>query len=143
MKMMTDEYVLLVEDNPDEAILTQRAFKKSEVANKLQIISDGKQALDFLFAQGGYLERDTNDKPILILLDLNLPLVSGLDVLKEVKANPNTAFIPVVVLTSSSEIQDQIESYRLGANDYICKPTGLIEFIEIVKSIKLKWLSYG
>jgi two-component system, response regulator len=138
---MIDKYVLLIEDNPDEVILTQRAFKKSDVVNQLKIVSDGRQALDFLFAQGSYSCRDINDKPGLILLDLKLPLVSGLDVLKEIRTNPDTCLIPIVILTSSSEDQDQINSFRLGANDYIRKPTGFVEFIEIVKSIKLKWLS--
>ncbi len=134
-------YVLLVEDNPDEAFLTQKAFKKGEVANPLKIISDGSQALDFLFSQKAYADRDINDKPALILLDLKLPLISGLDVLKAVKANPNTSLIPIVVLTSSTEDTDRIESYRFGANDFINKPTGLTEFVEIIKCIKQKWLT--
>ncbi len=133
-------YVLLVEDNPDEAFLTQKAFKKGEVANPLKIISDGSQALDFLFSQETYSDRAIDDRPVLILLDLKLPLISGLDVLKAVKANPNTSLIPIVVLTSSTEDADRIESYRFGANDFINKPTGLTEFVEIIKSIKLKWL---
>ncbi len=140
---MTDcGYVLLVEDNPDEVFLTQRAFKKGEVANPLKVVTDGRQALDFLFSQSSYSNKDINDKPTLILLDLKLPLVNGLDVLKEIKGNPNTSIIPVIVLTSSTEERDRAESSRLGADDYICKPTRLIEFVEIVKSIKLKWLFY-
>jgi two-component system, response regulator len=138
---MTDcGYILLVEDNPDEVLLTQRAFKKGEVANPLKVVTDGRQALDFLFSQSSYANKDTNDKPTLILLDLKLPLVNGLDVLKEIKCNTNTSSIPVVVLTSSNEERDRAESYRLGADDYICKPTRLMEFVEIVKSIKLRWL---
>ena len=133
-------YVLLVEDNPDEVFITQRAFKKGEVANPLMVVTSGRQALDFLFSQGSYADRDKNDKPAVILLDLKLPLVSGLDVLKELKSNPNTNPIPILVLTSSTEERDQTESYRLGANDFICKPTSLLEFIEIVKTIKARWL---
>ncbi len=134
-------YVLLVEDNPDEAFLTQKAFKKGEVVNPLKIISDGSQALDFLFSQGIHAKKDINDNPVLILLDLKLPLMSGLEVLKAVKANPNTSLIPIVVLTSSTEDEDRTESYRLGANDFINKPTGLTEFVEIIKNIKQKWLT--
>lgn len=134
-------YVLLVEDNPDEVFLTQRAFKEGEISNPLKIVSDGGQALDFLFSQGSFTGRDTKDKPVLILLDLNLPLVTGLEVLKEVRQNPNTSLIPIVVLTSSSEDKDLTESYRLGANEFIRKPTGLMEFMEIIKRIKLKWLA--
>ena len=137
---MTDNYVLLVEDNPDEVLLNQRAFKRSQVSNKLVVVTDGRQALDFLFRRDGHANRDAGDKPVLILLDLNLPLVSGLNVLEEVRANPDTSRIPVIVLTSSSEERDRSESYRLGANDYICKPTGLFAFVEIIKQIKLKWL---
>jgi two-component system, response regulator len=139
---MTDcGYVLLVEDSPDEVFLAQRSFKKVEVTNPLRVVTDGRQALDFVFSQGSYADRDANDKPELILLDLKLPLVNGLDVLKEIKANPNTSLIPVVVLTSSTEDRDQTESYRLGADDFICKPTSLIEFVEIVKKSKLNgWL---
>lgn len=133
-------YVLLVEDNPDEVFLTQRAFQKGEIANPLKVVSDGRQALDFLFSQGSYADRDNGDKPDLVLLDLKLPLVNGLDVLKELRANPNTCHIPVVVLTSSTENRDKTESYRLGASDYISKPTRLNEFIEIIKCIKVRWL---
>ena len=137
---MTDKYVLLVEDNPDDVTLTEFAFKKATYPNKLVVASDGRKALDFLFSQDGFSDRGPDDKPGLILLDLKLPVVSGLDVLKEVKANKDTTHIPVIVLTSSSEENDLTESYRLGASDYIRKPTGLSEFIEIVKQIKAKWL---
>lgn len=137
---MNDKYVLLIEDNPDEALLTQQAFKRGQVTNKLVIVSDGRQALDFLFSCDSQTNLEVNNKPALILLDLNLPLVGGLDLLKEVKSNPNTLNIPIIVLTSSSEDRDKTESYHLGANDYICKPTGLFEFVEIVKKIKITWL---
>lgn len=138
---MTDKYVLLVEDNPNEVFLTQEAFKRGEVSNRLAVVNDGQKALDFLFSRDDHVNRDDIDKPALILLDLNLPLVSGLDVLREVRANPDTSCIPVIVLTSSTEDRDKAESYRLGANDYICKPTGLFAFVEIIKQLKIKWLS--
>jgi DNA-binding response OmpR family regulator len=135
-----DKFVLLVEDNPDEAVLAEIAFKRDKVTNKLVLVSDGREALDFLFSQDGYGARDPQDTPALILLDLKLPFVSGLDVLKEIRANQNTASVPVVVLTSSMENADQAESYRLGANDYIRKPTGMSELVEIVKKLKSRWL---
>jgi two-component system, response regulator len=138
--MSNSNYVLLVEDNPDEVFLTRRAFQKGEIASPLKVVTDGRQALDFLFSQGTYADRDVNDKPVLILLDLKLPLVSGLDVLNAVKTNPSTSLIPIIVLTSSTEDEDRTKCYHLGANDYINKPTGLTEFVEKIKSIKLKWL---
>ena len=138
--MTNNDYVLLVEDNPDEVLLTHRAFKKNNISNPLKTVTDGRQALDFLFSQDSQANRDISNKPALILLDLNLPLVSGLDVLKEIRNNPITSGIPIVVLTSSTENRDKAESYRLGANDYIQKPTGLIDFIEIIKRIKFRWL---
>jgi two-component system, response regulator len=138
--MTNNTCILLVEDNPDEIILTQRALKRANCTNQIKVVTNGSQALDFLFPRDISTGNMKKEKPGLILLDLNLPLVSGLDVLKEVKTNPSTQTIPVVVLTSSTEDKDQTESYRLGANDFIRKPTGLNEFIEIIKSIKVKWL---
>jgi two-component system, response regulator len=140
MKMIMNKYVLLVEDNADDVLLTQQAFKRGQVPNKVTVVSDGRQALDFLFCPKGQENQNTNEKPGLILLDLNLPLVSGMDVLKEVRAKSDTSRIPVIILTTSSEDRDKAESLRLGANDYICKPTGLFEFVEIVKKIKIQWL---
>ena len=135
---MNDKFVLLVEDNPDDITLTQFAFRRANVSNKVMVAKDGKEALDFFSRDGGTGNLD--HKLGLVLLDLKLPIVSGLDVLKEIKSNKYTALIPVIVLTSSIEDSDQTESLRLGANDYIRKPTGLSEFIEIVKQIKAKWL---
>jgi two-component system, response regulator len=137
---VTDKYILLVEDNQDEVTLTEFAFKKANIDNKLVVASDGRRALDYLFALDSFSDTGPGDKPGLILLDLKLPVVSGLDVLKEIKASKDTTHIPVIMLTSSSEEKDQTESYRLGASDFISKPTGLIEFIAIVKQIKAKWL---
>ncbi len=120
---MTEKYILLIEDNPDDLTLTEMAFKKSQIPNKLVVVINGQQALDYLFCQDKYAHRDFRDAPALILLDLKLPFVSGLDVLKEIRADKRTSQIPVVVLTSSIEDRDKAESYNRGANDFICKPT--------------------
>jgi len=138
---MSEKYVLLAEDNPDDVTLTEMAFKRGKVANKLEIVRDGREALDFLFGQCQYAGKDPNDKPALVLLDLKLPLVSGLDVLKEIRADKNTSSVPVIILTSSMDDSDQQESLKLGANDYIRKPTGFLQFIEIIQQIKTKWLN--
>jgi two-component system, response regulator len=138
---MNDKLVLLVEDNEDDVTLTEIAFKKGQIPGKLAVVVDGREALDFLFYQDKYTNRNPVENPALILLDLKLPLVSGLDVLKEVRVNRNTSQIPVVVLTSSIEEKDQADSYRLGANYFIIKPTGYSHFIEVIQQIKAKWLA--
>jgi two-component system response regulator len=138
---MNDKLVLLVEDNEDEVTLTEMAFKKGQIAGKLAVVVDGQEALDFIFHHGKYADRNQNGKPALVLLDLKLPLVSGLDVLKEIRANENTSQIPVVVLTSSIEEKDRIDSNRLGANDFIIKPTGYTHFVEVIQQIKAQWLT--
>jgi two-component system, response regulator len=137
---MTGKLILLVEDNPDDIALTEIAFKKAKCSSKMIVVSNGQEALDFIFSQDKPCNRDFTDKPDLVLLDLNLPLVSGLEVLRRIRAHQETARIPVIILTSSSEDHDQSESRRLGANDYICKPTGLLQFVEIVHKIRMKWL---
>jgi two-component system, response regulator len=138
---MNDKLVLLVEDNEDDVTLTEMAFNKGQIAGKLAVVVDGQEALDFLFYQDKYTNRNPVENPALILLDLKLPLVSGLDVLKEVRANRNTSQIPVVVLTSSIEEKDRTDSNRLGANDFIIKPTGYTHFIEVIQQVKAKWLA--
>lgn len=138
--MNDKNYVLLIEDNPNEVALTERAFRKTKISNKLVAVYDGQEALDFLFGQGRYAGRDINDKPALILLDLNLPLVTGLEVLKTIRSSKSTCKISVIVLTSSLENKDLVESNRLGADDYICKPTSFSEFVEIIQAIKSRWL---
>jgi CheY-like chemotaxis protein len=138
---MNNKYILLVEDNPDEVVLAEQAFQKCRISNKLVVVCNGREALDFLFCQKEYLGRDMNEKPALILLDLNLPLVSGQEVLKAIRAEESTSEIPVIVLTSSSDIKDQTESIRLGADDYISKQTEFSQFIEIVQKIKSRWLN--
>ena len=137
---MNDKLVLLVEDNEDDVTLTEMAFKKGQIPGKLVVVVDGQEALDFLFYQGKYTNRNPVENPVLILLDLKLPFVSGLDVLKEIRANNDTNQIPVVVLTSSIEEKDRTDSNRLGANDFIIKPTGYAHFIEEIQQVKAKWL---
>jgi two-component system, response regulator len=138
---MNDKYVLLVEDNPDDVVLTELAFKRGRITNKLVVAVDGQEALDFLFCQDKYADRNPAENPGLILLDLKLPYVSGLDVLKKIRADKNTSLIPVVILTSSIEDKDRTESFRLGANDFILKPTGLSLFVEAIQQISAKWLA--
>jgi two-component system response regulator len=130
--------ILLVEDNLDDVALTQRAFKKSQIANEIIVVHDGAQALDFLQPAGS----DTENPPLpaVVLLDLNLPKVSGLEVLERLRAHERTRLLPVVILTSSREEQDVMESYRLGANSYIRKPVDSIQFTEAVRQLGLYWL---
>ena len=135
------KYILLVEDNPDDVALTELAVNKSQIPNKLVSVYDGKQVLDFLFRREEYANRETDDNPAVILLDLKLPKVEGLEVLRQIRADVDTRDIPVIVLTSSTEESDQSESRRLGANAYIRKPTGLTPLIEIIQQIKTDWLS--
>src|SRR4051794_22064518 len=119
---MKPKIILLIEDNPSDIELTQRALIKSRIANELVVAEDGREALDYLFGHEKYADRDINDPPALILLDLKLPRVDGLDVLRQIRANPYTSRLPVVILTTSNEDQDVAQSYDLGANSYIRKP---------------------
>jgi CheY-like chemotaxis protein len=132
--------ILLVEDNPNDAELAMRAMKNNNLANNVVRVCDGAQALDFIFARGPYKSRERLNIPKLILLDIKLPKVDGLEVLKVIKADPITKLIPVVVLTSSNEESDMIETYRLGINSYIVKPVDFDKFIESVKNIGFYWL---
>lgn len=132
--------ILLVEDNPTDAELTLRALKKHHLANRIVTVTDGEEALDFIFGRGAFQNREIENGPQMILLDLKLPKVDGLEVLKAVKADPRTKIIPVVILTSSKEEKDIIESYQLGVNSYIVKPVNFDNFIEAVKNIGLYWL---
>jgi two-component system response regulator len=132
--------ILLVEDNPNDAELAIRALRKHKLANNLVHLSDGAIALDYLFARGEYSGRDIAARPKLILLDLKLPKVDGLEVLKAVKADPRTAPIPIVVLTTSREERDLVETYRLGVNSYIVKPVEFDKFVEVVRDLGYYWL---
>jgi CheY-like chemotaxis protein len=138
--MEKDEIILLVEDNPDDVELTKRAFRKNNIANNLVIARDGIEALDYLFCRGAYADRNIKDTPRLILLDLKLPKMDGLQVLEHMRANEYTRLIPVVILTSSKEEQDLISGYKHGANSYVRKPVDFNQFVEAVRNIGLYWL---
>lgn len=137
---MEKKVILLVEDNPDDEELTRLAFEECRVANKLVIVRDGQEALDYLFVAGKYSDRDAREVPQVIFLDLKLPKVDGLEVLYRVRSDERTKLLPVVVLTSSKEEQDMIESYSLGANSYIQKPVDYLQFVESVQQLGLYWL---
>jgi CheY-like chemotaxis protein len=137
---MKEKVILLVEDNPDDETLTLRALKKNNILNEVVVAHDGVEALDYLFARGSYAGRDTSIMPEVILLDLKMPKVDGLEVLRQVREDARTRLLPTVVLTSSKEERDMIESYSLGANSYIRKPVDFIQFGEAVQQLGLYWL---
>lgn len=137
---MTDRAILLVEDNPDDEALTLRAFKKHNITNEVVVAHDGAEALEYLFGTGRYAGRDLDVTPQLILLDLKLPKVDGLEVLRQLRADDRTRLLPVVVLTSSTEERDLVESYRLGANSYVRKPVDFTQFVEAARQLGLYWL---
>lgn len=132
--------IVIVEDNPTDLEITLRALKKHNLANRVKTLRDGAEALDFLFARGAYADRDPEQAPRVILLDLKLPKVDGLEVLRALKENPITRMIPVVVLTSSAEERDRLESYRIGVNSYIVKPVEFDTFVKAVADVGLYWL---
>ena len=132
--------ILLVEDNPDDEELTRLALEKNKIANTVHVVRDGVQALDYLFCRGEYSNRDPADAPTVVLLDLKLPKVDGLEVLKQLRADPRTKLQPIVILTSSKEEQDMINGYRLGANSYVRKPVNFDRFVEAVRQLGLYWL---
>jgi len=132
--------VLLVEDNPNDAELTMRALRKHNLANRVVRVADGAAALDFIFARGAFSHRKIENGPKLIILDLKLPKVDGLEVLQLLKSDPRTKIIPVVVLTSSQEEEDLLKSYHLGANSYIVKPVDFEKFVAAVRDLGLYWL---
>ncbi len=137
---MDEKIILLVEDSPDDELLTVRALKKSNVVNKVVVARDGAEALDYLFGEGAYAGRGTGETPEVILLDLKLPKMGGLEVLRRLRADPRTELLPVIILTSSKEEQDLIRGYKLGANSYIRKPVDFAQFSEAVRQLKLYWL---
>jgi len=132
--------ILLVEDNPDDEALTKRAFQKNNIANKMVVARDGVEALDYLFGTGPHAGRDPRDMPQLVLLDLKLPRIDGLEVLRRIRADARTRLLPVVVLTSSREDQDLVSSYSLGCNSYVRKPVNFDEFLESARQLGLYWL---
>lgn len=135
-----EKVILLVEDNPSDIGLTRRALEKNGIRNPLSVAEDGQTALDYLFGTGVHANRDTNEQPILILLDLKLPRIDGLEVLRRIRADNRTRRIPVVILTSSSEEQDLAAGYDLGTNSYVRKPVDFHQFSEVVKQLGLYWL---
>ncbi len=137
---MENKMILLVEDNPDDEALTLRAFKKNNIKNGVVVARDGAEALDYLFAAGVYAGRDVGNLPQVVLLDLKLPKVDGLEVLRRIREAEQTRLLPVVILTSSKEEQDLINGYRLGCNSYVRKPVNFDEFVEAARQLGLYWL---
>ena len=135
----TSVEILLVEDNPNDEMLALHAFKKHHLANKVHVVRDGAEALEFVFCTGAYAQR-RSENPRVILLDKKLPLVDGMEVLRQIRADPRTRMIPVVMLTSSAEDRDMIESYQLGVNSYIVKPLDFDQFTEVVRQLGYYWL---
>lgn len=138
--VMEEKVILLVEDNPDDIILTKIALEKSRVANKVVVAEDGVEALEYLFGQGKYSGRDTTKLPEVVLLDIKLPRISGLEVLKKIRSNPVTRLLPVVILTSSSMDRDVVGGYELGCNSYITKPVDFEQFVAAVRQLEIYWL---
>jgi two-component system, response regulator len=138
--MSGDGTILLVEDNPDDEALTLRAFQRNKIRNPVVCVRDGQEALDWLFGEGKYSDRNPSDHPAVVLLDLKLPKVDGLEVLRRVREHAVTRLTPIVILTSSREEQDRLEGYSLGANSYIQKPVDFEQFVEAIKQLGLYWL---
>lgn len=137
---MNPKSILLVEDTPDDVDLTLRAFKKNNIANEVIVAKDGVEALDYLFGRGAHAGRDTGKMPAVILLDLNLPRMNGLEVLRRLRADKRTKLLPMVILTSSKSERDKIDGYKLGANSYIRKPVDATKFREAIHELGLYWL---
>ena len=137
---MHNKVILLVEDNPDDETLTLRALSKNKILNEIVVARDGAEALDYLFGTGAHAGRDTTIQPQLILLDLKLPKIDGLEVLQRLRADPRTALLPVTILTTSNEERDIVASYQLGVNSYVRKPVDSDSFIEAVRQLGLYWL---
>jgi len=139
--MKNEKSILLVEDNPQDEMLTLRSFRKANLANRIDVVRDGQQALDYLFKQAEFAGREGPDLPTVVILDIGLPRLSGLEVLARLRANSLTALLPVVILTSSDEEQDRLRSYEFGANSFVRKPVNFADFAETVARLGLYWLA--
>jgi two-component system response regulator len=137
---MTDAVILLVEDNPDDEMLTKRALAKDKVTNEIVVVRDGQEALDWLFANGEHAGRDASVLPQVVLMDINLPKVNGLDVLRQIRSDERTRTLPIVMLTSSNEDRDRLDAYQNFANSYIRKPVDFDQFTDAVRQLGLYWL---
>lgn len=140
MNGSTNKVILLVEDNPDDEALAIRALNRHHIGNEIVVAHDGVEAMDYLFGTGAYAGRDTSIKPAVVLLDLKLPRIDGLEVLRRIRDNEPTKLLPVVVLTTSSEEQDLLDSYSLGCNSYIRKPVDFLQFSEAIRQLGMYWL---
>lgn len=138
---MNTKTILLVEDNPQDELLTLRALRKAHLANQVDVVRDGQQALDYLFREGEFSARSGPPSPTVVLLDLNLPRIGGLEVLERLRADPRTHLLPVVILTSSDEERDRLRSYENGANSFVRKPLDFAEFAETVARLGVYWLA--
>ena len=138
---MKNKTILIVEDNPQDEMLMLRALRKANVANRIEIVRDGQQALDYLFSEGEFASRNPKDLPAVVALDIGLPRLSGLEVLERLRADPRTAVLPVVILTSSDEERDRLKSYQNGANSFVRKPVAFAEFAETVVRLSFYWLA--
>lgn len=137
---MNGKAILLVEDNPDDEALAIRALQRSRITNEIVVAHDGVEALDYLFGTGAYADRDISVQPAVILLDLKLPRIDGIEVLRQLRANERTRLVPVVVLTTSAEEQDLLNSYSLGCNSYVRKPVDFVQFAQAVQQLGMYWL---
>jgi two-component system, response regulator len=135
-----EKVILLVEDNPDDVLLTKLAFGNNKILNRMVVATDGEEALDWLFCKGKFSDRDPNEKPLVVLMDLKLPKISGLEVLKQIRENESTKLLPVVILTTSREDCDRVNGYNLGCNSYIRKPVDFNKFSEAVSKLGFYWL---
>lgn len=138
---MNTKSILLVEDNAQDEMLTLRALRKVNVANRVEVVRDGQQALDYLFREGEFKDRQGADLPAVVLLDIGLPRLTGLEVLERLRTDPRTALLPVVILTSSDEERDRLKSYEIGANSFVRKPVDFAEFAETVARLGVYWLA--
>jgi CheY-like chemotaxis protein len=143
MNQVKDKIILLVEDNPDDVQLTLRSLRKNNILNEVIVARDGVEALDFLFGRGAYSGRDLDCLPVVVLLDIKLPKIDGIEVLRMIRQDERTKFLPVVILTSSKEESDLMNGYRLGANSYVRKPVDFVQFNEAIRHLGLYWLLWN